>query len=92
MKGAALSFREKLGYGMGDAGEAANIAHQAKKMDLESMRAFRTRFSIPVSDTEIEKIPFYRPPNDSPEMKYLRERVKEQGSLPQRRQKSALSK
>ncbi len=76
------------GYGMGEAGEAQNIAHQAKKMGLEEMRAFRDRFQIPVNDTEIEKIPFYRPPEDSAEMKYLRERMKELGSLPQRRRKS----
>jgi pyruvate dehydrogenase E1 component len=77
------------GYGMGEAGEARNIAHQAKKMDVEAMRAFRDRFNIPVSDAEIEKIPFYRPSEDSPEMRYLRERVKALGSVPQRRRTSA---
>ncbi len=76
------------GYGMGEAGEALNIAHQAKKMDVEEMRAFAKRFSIPVTDEQIEKIEFFKPPEDSPEMKYLRERVNVQGSLPQRRQKS----
>ena len=76
------------GYGMGEAGEARNIAHQAKKMELEEMRLFRDRFQIPVNDVEIEKIPFYRPPEDSPEMKYLRERQKALGSLPQRRRVS----
>ena len=77
------------GYGMGEAGEARNIAHQAKKMDVEAMRAFRDRFNIPVSDAEIEKIPFYRPSENSPEMRYLRERVKALGSVPQRRRSSA---
>ena len=76
------------GYGMGEAGEARNIAHQAKKMDLEEMRAFRDRFNIPVSDADIEHIPFYRPPDDSAEAKYLRERVHAMGSLPQRRRTS----
>jgi pyruvate dehydrogenase E1 component len=76
------------GYGMGVAGEARNIAHQAKKMDVEEMRAFRNRFSLPISDTEIEKILFYKPPEESAEMRYLRERVRELGSLPQRRRKS----
>ena len=76
------------GYGMGEAGEARNIAHQAKKMDLDEMRAFRDRFSIPVSDKEIEKIPFYRPPDDSAEMKYLREHNAKRGFLPHRRRKS----
>ncbi|MEO9171390.1 MAG: pyruvate dehydrogenase (acetyl-transferring), homodimeric type [Candidatus Baltobacteraceae bacterium] len=76
------------GYGMGEAGEARNIAHQAKKMAVEDMRVFRDRFHIPVSDAEIDKIPFYRPAEDSEEMQYLRERMREHGSLPQRRQKS----
>ncbi|HEY5257308.1 MAG TPA: pyruvate dehydrogenase (acetyl-transferring), homodimeric type [Candidatus Baltobacteraceae bacterium] len=77
------------GYGMGGAGEAQNIAHQAKKMELEAMRAFRDRFSIPVSDAEIEKIPFYKPADDSNEMRYLRERMAALGHLPQRRRASA---
>ncbi len=76
------------GYGMGDAGEALNIAHQAKKMDVESMRQFRDRFLIPVNDAEIEKVPFFRPAEDSAEMRYLRDRVNAQGSLPARRRTS----
>jgi pyruvate dehydrogenase E1 component len=77
------------GYGMGEAGEARNIAHQAKKMELEAMRAFRDRFLIPISDADLEKIPFLRPPDDSPEMVYLRDRTKALGLVPQRRRKSA---
>jgi len=77
------------GYGMGEAGEARNIAHQAKKMEVEAMRAFRDRFNIPVSDADIEKIAFYRPAEDSPEMAYLRDRVKALGRVPQRRRTSA---
>ncbi|MBV8491217.1 MAG: pyruvate dehydrogenase (acetyl-transferring), homodimeric type, partial [Candidatus Eremiobacteraeota bacterium] len=77
------------GYGMGAAGEARNIAHQAKKMEIEEMRAFRDRFSIPVSDAEIEKIPFFKPDPKSREAEYLRERVKALGSVPQRRRRSA---
>jgi pyruvate dehydrogenase E1 component len=76
------------GYGMGEAGEALNIAHQAKKLEVEEMRAFRDRFSIPVTDEQVEKIAFYRPPEGSGEMRYLRERINVQGSLPQRRAKS----
>ncbi len=76
------------GYGMGEAGEALNIAHQAKHMDVAEMRAFRDRFYVPIPDDQIASITFYRPPDDSPEMKYLKERVKAQGSLPQRRRKS----
>ncbi|HEY1653934.1 MAG TPA: pyruvate dehydrogenase (acetyl-transferring), homodimeric type [Candidatus Tumulicola sp.] len=77
------------GYGMGVAGEARNIAHQAKKMEVEAMRAFRDRFAIPIPDAEIEKIPFYKPPDDSPEMRYLRDRVETLGQIPQRRRTSA---
>ncbi len=60
------------GYGMGAAGEGMNITHQQKKMTLEQLRAFRDRFSIPVGDDKIADIPFYKPADDSPEMKYLR--------------------
>ena len=76
------------GYGMGSSGEAQNIAHQQKHLDLKAMRQFRDRFAIPVSDTELAKAPFYRPPDDSPEGQYLRERSRALGSLPQRRRKS----
>ncbi|QBJ78134.1 MULTISPECIES: pyruvate dehydrogenase (acetyl-transferring), homodimeric type [Aquitalea] len=62
------------GYGMGSSGEAQNIAHQAKKMDIESLRKFRDRFGIPVSDEDLPKVPYYKPAEDSPEMKYMRER------------------
>jgi pyruvate dehydrogenase E1 component len=73
------------GYGMGTAGEAMNIAHQQKKVAVEELRVFRDRFDIPVSDKEIEQIPFLRPPDGSREMQYLRERMGRTGSLPQRR-------
>ncbi len=78
------------GYGMGEAGEAQNIAHQAKKMEIEAMRTFRDRFNLPITDAEIggENIPFYKPADDSAEMRYLRERVAELGNVPQRRRKS----
>ncbi|WP_107878987.1 pyruvate dehydrogenase (acetyl-transferring), homodimeric type [Neisseria animaloris] len=75
------------GYGMGSAGEGQNVAHQAKKMDVESLKKFRTRFGIPVSDEQIESgdLPYYRFPEDSEEMKYLRERRNALGGyLPQR--------
>ena len=74
------------GYGMGSSGEAQNIAHQAKKMDLESLRKFRDRFGIPVSDADLESVPYYKPADDSPEMAYMRERrAALGGSLPARR-------
>lgn len=60
------------GYGMGAAGEGMNITHQQKKMSIEHLRAFRDRFSIPISDEKITELPFYRPADDSPEIIYLR--------------------
>ncbi|MBI1902854.1 MAG: pyruvate dehydrogenase (acetyl-transferring), homodimeric type [Planctomycetia bacterium] len=62
------------GYGLGEAGEGRNITHQQKKLNEDELREFRTRFGIPISDEDVSKAPFYRPPEDSPEMKYLVER------------------
>jgi pyruvate dehydrogenase E1 component len=77
------------GYGMGRAGEGMNITHQQKKMDLAELKAFRDRFQIPVSDDEIEKVPLYRPAEDSVEMQYLKhQRESLGGSIPQRRRSS----
>jgi pyruvate dehydrogenase E1 component len=73
------------GYGMGSSGEAQNPTHQQKKMDGESLRKFRDRFNIPVTDEQLPKIPFIRPAEDSQEAKYLRDRVSEMGSVPSRR-------
>jgi len=73
------------GYGMGEAGEGKNITHQQKKMNEEDLRSFRTRFGIPISDEQIGDAPFYRPPDDSPELQYIRERRKTLGGpVPQR--------
>jgi pyruvate dehydrogenase E1 component len=69
------------GYGLGEAGEGKNITHQQKKMNEEELRAFRTRFGIPVSDADIAKTPFYRPPEDSVETRYLLERRKALGGF-----------
>ena len=60
------------GYGMGEAGEGKNIAHNVKKMDIESVKHYRDRFNIPVSDEEIGDLPYYKFEEDSPEMQYLR--------------------
>jgi len=59
------------GYGLGEAGEGKNISHQQKKMNEKELREFRARFDIPLTDDVIADMPFYRPPADSPEMKYL---------------------
>ncbi|HHT0591690.1 TPA: pyruvate dehydrogenase (acetyl-transferring), homodimeric type [Legionella anisa] len=60
------------GYGMGAAGEGQNITHQQKKMTVEQLKAFRDRFSIPISDDQIAEIPFYKPADDSPEINYIK--------------------
>ncbi|CEK10929.1 pyruvate dehydrogenase (acetyl-transferring), homodimeric type [Legionella hackeliae] len=73
------------GYGMGAAGEGQNITHQQKKMTIEQLRAFRDRFSIPVSDDKITEIPFYRPDENSPEIQYLKKQREALGGyLPSR--------
>ena len=73
------------GYAMGASAESANIAHSVKKLDLDSLKAFRDRFGIPVSDDELKSVPYYRPDPDSPEMKYLQERrSKLNGYVPSR--------
>lgn len=73
------------GYGLGEAGEGKNVTHQQKKLNENELREFRTRFGIPISDEEVAKAPFYKPADDSPEMKYLREhREKLGGYIPQR--------
>ena len=77
------------GYGMGDAGEGQNVAHQQKKLDLDAIREFRDRFNIPVSDKDLDDLPFCKPAPDSAELEYLHERRKTLGGfLPQRRTKS----
>ncbi len=56
------------GYGLGEAGEGKNITHQQKKLNEEELRAFRTRFGMPISDDDIGHAPFYRPAEDGIEM------------------------
>ncbi|HZU23534.1 MAG TPA: pyruvate dehydrogenase (acetyl-transferring), homodimeric type [Terriglobales bacterium] len=73
------------GYGLGEAGEGKNITHQQKKLNEDELRAFRSRFGVPISDAEIAKAPFYRPPEDSAEFKYLKARRQELGGyIPKR--------
>src|SRR6185436_5043887 len=62
------------GYGMGEAGEGRNITHQQKKMNEQEMEYFRSRFDIPITHDQVSHISFYRPPEDSPELKYVKER------------------
>ncbi|HAK97392.1 MAG TPA: pyruvate dehydrogenase (acetyl-transferring), homodimeric type, partial [Planctomycetes bacterium] len=73
------------GYGLGEAGEGKNVTHQQKKLNEEELRRFRSRFGIPLSDDEVPDMPFYRPPDDSPEIEYLRAcRARLGGALPAR--------
>lgn len=62
------------GYGLGEAGEGRNVAHNQKKLNEAELLEFRTRFGIPISDEEVGNAPFYKPPANSAEMKYLRDR------------------
>jgi pyruvate dehydrogenase E1 component len=74
------------GYGMGKMGQALNIAHQQKKLDEQTLKDFRDRFNIPISDNDIAEAPFYKPADDSPEMRYMLERRAALGGfLPQRK-------
>ena len=77
------------GYGTSEAGEASNETHSLKKLDTKSLKAFRDRFGVPISDKDLKDVPFYRPPEDSPEMRYMRERRAQLGGqLPARRPKA----
>lgn len=77
------------GYGMGHVGQAKNPTHQQKKLDLEAIREFRDRFNIPIPDEKLPELPYFKPAEDSPEMKYLHERRKALGGyLPKRRTKA----
>jgi len=74
------------GFGLGASGEALNIAHNVKKMDVEAIKHYRDRFNMPISDDEIADLPFYKFPEDSEEFKYLKARREDLGgSLPARR-------
>ena len=74
------------GYGLGKSGESVNISHQMKKMSEDELREFRDRYRLPISDAKLKDAPFYKPPEDSAEMVYLRERREALGGyLPARR-------
>ncbi|MEE3162861.1 MAG: pyruvate dehydrogenase (acetyl-transferring), homodimeric type, partial [SAR324 cluster bacterium] len=76
------------GYGMGGSGEAINITHSQKKMKMDDLKSFRDRFQVPISDKEVEQMSFYRPPDDTPELEYLKQcRTALGGHLPARRTK-----
>jgi pyruvate dehydrogenase E1 component len=81
-----LLIKTVKGFGMGKAGEGRNTVHQTKKLTDEDIRHFRDRFNIPIPDSELPKLPFFKPADDTPEMRYLHERRQALGGyLPQRR-------
>jgi pyruvate dehydrogenase E1 component len=73
------------GYGLGESGEGRNITHQQKKLNDDELLAFRTRFGIPISDEDVDDLPFYRPPADGPEIQYMLERRRALGGFAPRR-------
>jgi pyruvate dehydrogenase E1 component len=76
------------GYGMGEAGEGHNTTHQQKSMDIASLKAFRDRFDLPLTDEQVENLSFYKPADDSPEMQYMKQRREAMGGfVPSRRRK-----
>ena len=84
-----LLIKTVKGFGMGKIGEGKNTVHQTKKLGDEDIKAFRDRFNIPIPDSQIAELPFYKPADDTPEMKYLHERRKALGGyLPHRRTKA----
>ena len=77
--------KTKKGYGMGGAGESKMTAHQAKKLDIASLLAFRDRFNLPLSNAQVEGLEFVKPAPDSPELRYLKARREDLGGyLPRR--------
>jgi pyruvate dehydrogenase E1 component len=84
-----LLIKTVKGFGMGKAGEGKNTVHQTKKLTDDDIKYFRDRFNIPIPDSELPKLPFYKPADDTPEMKYLHERRQALGGyLPKRRAKA----
>ncbi|MGM9513647.1 pyruvate dehydrogenase (acetyl-transferring), homodimeric type [Roseateles sp. DB2] len=84
-----LLVKTVKGYGMGKAGEGKNTVHQTKKLTDEDIKYIRDRFGIPVPDSELPKLPYYKPADDTPEMRYLHERRQALGGyLPKRRVKA----
>ncbi len=79
------------GYGLGEAGEGKNITHSQKALNEAELREFRSRFGIPISDDDIDDVPFYKPDDDSPEMQYLMERRNKLGGFVPTRRKTSVA-
>ncbi|MHC4053277.1 alpha-ketoglutarate dehydrogenase [Bradyrhizobium sp. 25ACV] len=92
MKGrpTVILAKTKKGYGMGGAGESRMTSHQAKKLDVDALYAFRDRFALPLSNEQVENLEFFTPAEDSAEIQYLRARRAALGGyMPARRRASA---
>jgi len=77
------------GYGLGEAGEGRNVTHQQKKVDEDTLRLFGERFGLKIREDQIAEVSFYRPPDNSPEIRYMQScRKKLGGYLPERRVRS----
>lgn len=83
--------KTKKGYGMGGAGESRMTSHQAKKLDVEALYAFRDRFSLPLTNQQVERLEFFRPAEDSAELQYLRSRREALGGYMPIRTRTAAS-
>ena len=84
--------KTKKGFGMGGAGESRMTAHQAKKLDVTALLEFRDRFDLPLTDSQVENLEFYKPADDSEEINYLKaQRRKLGGALPKRYQQATIS-
>ncbi|EHP41094.1 2-oxoacid dehydrogenase subunit E1 [Cupriavidus basilensis OR16] len=81
--------KTKKGFGMGNAGESRMTAHQQKKLDVEALKSFRDRFSLPLDDEAVAEMRFYKPASDSPEMQYLYSRREALGGYMPRRSQVA---
>ena len=84
-KPTVILAKTKKGFGMGGAGESRMSSHQAKSLDMEALTTFRDRFSLPLTNDDLENLRFYKPKEDSPELNYLRQkRAVLGGSVPAR--------
>ncbi len=73
------------GYGMGKSGESVNTTHQTKKLDVDDLMYYRDRFDVPLTDQQVKNIEYYRPNQNSPEIKYIKERRLQLGGfIPER--------
>jgi pyruvate dehydrogenase E1 component len=84
-KPTVILAKTKKGYGMGKAGESRMTAHQTKALDLEALKEFRDKFNLPIDDKKLTNLEFYKPAENSEEIKYLKQRRKDLGGfVPQR--------